>query len=91
MIADLSLYGYGFSGGVCRASNIQIERKSAPVTEKSSGPGGLVFTPMGVPNATGISQPIPPNASIQNGLLNFTPTVTQPPVEALKVMPREVK
>jgi hypothetical protein len=51
----------------------------------------LVFTPMGVPYATDITQPIPPNAVIQNGLLNFTPTDNQPTVGRLDVMPREVK
>lgn len=44
----------------------------------------LIFTPMGVPFQTGITQPIPPNAIIQNGLINFTP------YELLKVMPREL-
>jgi len=49
--------------------------------------GDLVFTPMGVPFATGISQPIPPNASIHNGV--FVPT--QPaPVERIGIKPREV-
>ena len=52
--------------------------------------GELVFVPMGVPYAVEITQPIPPNASIQNGLLNFTPTDPMPPTEALKVMPRQV-
>jgi hypothetical protein len=47
------------------------------------------FFPMGVPYATGVVQEIPPNASIQNGLLNFTPTCAAP-AERLDVMPREV-
>ena len=46
--------------------------------------GELVFTPMGVPFAPNILQSLPPNASIVNGRLEFTPA------EALKVMPRIV-
>ena len=41
--------------------------------------GQLVFVPQNVPFLVGITQPIPPNASIQNGLLNFTPTAPQTP------------
>jgi hypothetical protein len=44
-----------------------------------SGPGELVFTPMCVPYTTGVTQPIPPGASIAA------------PAEVLSVMPREVK
>ena len=33
--------------------------------------GQLVFTPQNVPFAVGITQPIPPNASIQNGLIEL--------------------
>jgi hypothetical protein len=46
------------------------------------------FTPMGVPYDTNVVQPIPPNAAIQNGLLNFIPSGL--PIERLEVMPREV-
>jgi type II secretory pathway component GspD/PulD (secretin) len=49
--------------------------------------GQLVFTPQNVPYAVGITQPIPPNASIQNGLLNFTPTAPQTPGLGLFIQP----
>jgi type II secretory pathway component GspD/PulD (secretin) len=49
--------------------------------------GQLVFTPQNVPYAVGITQPIPPNASIQNGLLNFTPTQPQTPGLGLFIQP----
>ena len=49
--------------------------------------GQLVFTPQNVPFAVGITQPIPPNASIQNGLLNFTPTAPQTPGLGLFIQP----
>jgi hypothetical protein len=45
----------------------------------STGAGQLVFTPMCVPYATGVTQAIPPGASIA------------PPTEVLRIMPREVK
>jgi hypothetical protein len=41
--------------------------------------GELFFVPMGVPYAVGLTQPVPPNASIATS-----------PIEALKVMPRFV-
>lgn len=44
-----------------------------------------VFIPTSVPSTIGVSQPIPPNALIQSGLINFVPH------EKLEVMPREVK
>jgi type II secretory pathway component GspD/PulD (secretin) len=53
----------------------------------SSVSGQLVFTPQNVPYAVGITQPIPPNASIQNGLLNFTPTQPQTPGLGLFIQP----
>jgi type II secretory pathway component GspD/PulD (secretin)/tetratricopeptide (TPR) repeat protein len=49
--------------------------------------GQLVFLPQNVPFAVGITQPIPPNASIQNGLLNFTPTAPQTPGLGLFIQP----
>jgi type II secretory pathway component GspD/PulD (secretin) len=49
--------------------------------------GQLVFTPQNVPYAVGITQPIPPNASISNGLLNFTPTQPQTPGLGLFIQP----
>jgi type II secretory pathway component GspD/PulD (secretin) len=49
--------------------------------------GQLVFVPQNVPYAVGITQPIPPNASIQNGLLNFTPTAPQTPGLGLFIQP----
>jgi type II secretory pathway component GspD/PulD (secretin) len=56
------------------------------ITVASVG-GQLVFTPQNVPYAVGITQPIPPNASIQNGLLNFTPTQPQTPGLGLFIQP----
>ncbi|HEX3147052.1 MAG TPA: hypothetical protein VHR66_03160 [Gemmataceae bacterium] len=58
------------------------------MSDFSPPPGELVFTPMSVPYAVGITQPIPPNASIQNGLLNFTPAGIE---TKLSIMPRVVK
>ncbi len=49
--------------------------------------GQLVFTPQNVPFAVGITQPIPPNASVQNGSLNFTPTTPQTPGLGLFIQP----
>jgi type II secretory pathway component GspD/PulD (secretin) len=49
--------------------------------------GQLVFTPTNVPYAVGITQPTPPNVSIQNGLLNFTPTAPQTPGLGLFIQP----
>lgn len=49
--------------------------------------GQLVFTPQNVPFLVGQTQPIPPNASIQNGLLNFTPTAPQTPGLGLFIQP----
>ncbi|HVK13692.1 MAG TPA: hypothetical protein VM597_33405 [Gemmataceae bacterium] len=49
--------------------------------------GELVFVPQNVPYIVGLAQPIPPNASIQNGLLNFTPTQPQTPGLYLAVQP----
>lgn len=49
--------------------------------------GQQVFVPQNVPYAVGITQPIPPNASIQNGLVNFTPTAPQTPGLGLFIQP----
>jgi type II secretory pathway component GspD/PulD (secretin) len=49
--------------------------------------GQLVFVPQNVPYAVGITQPTPPNASIQNGLVNFTPTAPQTPGLGLFIQP----
>lgn len=49
--------------------------------------GQLVFVPQNVPFGVGISQPIPPNLSIQNGLINFTPTQPQTPGLGLFIQP----
>ncbi|HKB01425.1 MAG TPA: hypothetical protein VKD90_04355 [Gemmataceae bacterium] len=49
--------------------------------------GQLVFTPQNVPYLVGNVQPIPPNASVQNGLLNFTPTAPQTPGLGLFIQP----
>lgn len=49
--------------------------------------GELVFIPQNVPYFVGIAQPLPPNASIQNGLVNFTPTQPQTPGLYLAVQP----
>jgi hypothetical protein len=65
-----------------------IRERMSDFVPSSATAGELVFTPMGVPYAVGITQPIPPNASIQNGLLNFTPTGVE---TKLTIMPRVVK
>jgi type II secretory pathway component GspD/PulD (secretin) len=49
--------------------------------------GQMVFVPQNVPYLVGQTQPIPPNASIQNGLLNFTPTAPQTPGLGLFIQP----
>jgi len=49
--------------------------------------GQLVFVPQNVPFLTGTAQPIPPNLSIQNGNLNFTPTSPQTPGLGLFIQP----
>jgi hypothetical protein len=65
-----------------------IRERMADFVLSSATAGELVFTPMSVPYAVGITQPIPPNASIQNGLLNFTPTGVE---TKITIMPRIVK
>jgi type II secretory pathway component GspD/PulD (secretin) len=49
--------------------------------------GQLIFIPNNVPFQVGITQPVPPNVSIQNGLLNFTPTAPQTPGLGLFIQP----
>jgi len=49
--------------------------------------GQLVFVPQNVPFLTGTAQPTPPNVSVQNGLLNFTPTAPQTPGMGLFIQP----
>ncbi len=49
--------------------------------------GELVFVPQNVPYLVGQAAPLPQNASIQNGLLNFTPTAPQVPGLYLAVQP----
>jgi type II secretory pathway component GspD/PulD (secretin) len=49
--------------------------------------GQLVFVPNNVPFQVGITQPVPPNVSVQNGLLNFTPTAPQTPGLGLFIQP----
>lgn len=56
------------------------------VTVQAVG-GQLLFTPNNVPFLTGTANPLPPNQTVQNGVLNFQPTQTQTPGLLLFVQP----
>jgi type II secretory pathway component GspD/PulD (secretin) len=56
------------------------------VTVQAVG-GQLLFTPNNVPFFIGSANPLPPNTTVQNGVINFQPTQTQTPGLLLFVQP----